>query len=90
LQELCFPKLVRGTSSDRTQTNRSTPKALPAIERVTFFNESGFAVMKVKAKTIAVDYRGRVAAFSQSTEWLAAGGWVHDHQFSRQFKAEML
>jgi len=63
------------------------------IELVTFFNEeSGFAVMKIKAKghRELITVVGSLPSVNPG-EWLTAeGGWVHDHQFGRQFKAEML
>src|SRR5215471_370857 len=63
------------------------------IERVTFFNEeSGFAVLKVKAKghRDLVTVVGSLASVSAG-EWVTAEGrWVHDREFGLQFKAEML
>ncbi len=63
------------------------------IERVTFFNEeSGFGVLKVKAK----GHRDlvTVVGFLPSAnpgEWVTAEGrWIQDREFGLQFRAEML
>jgi exodeoxyribonuclease V alpha subunit len=63
------------------------------IERVTFFNEdSGFAVLQVKAKghRDLVSVVGSLPSVSAG-EWLTAEGqWVQDREFGQQFRAEML
>jgi exodeoxyribonuclease V alpha subunit len=63
------------------------------IERVTFFNEeTGFAVMKVKAKghRELVTVVGLLPSVNPG-EWLTAEGrWVQDQQFGPQFKADLL
>ena len=63
------------------------------IERVTFFNEeTGFAVLKVKAKghRDLVAVVGSLASVSPG-EWInAQGRWIQDREFGQQFKAEML
>ncbi|MCC6233556.1 MAG: ATP-dependent RecD-like DNA helicase [Verrucomicrobiales bacterium] len=63
------------------------------IERVTFHNEeTGFAVLKVKAKghRDLVSVVGSLASVSPG-EWLnAQGSWVQDREFGRQFKADLL
>ncbi|MHB9010292.1 MAG: YrrC family ATP-dependent DNA helicase, partial [Limisphaerales bacterium] len=63
------------------------------IERVTFFNEdSGFSVLKVKAKghRDLVTVVGSLASVSAG-EWVTAEGrWVQDREFGLQFRAEML
>lgn len=63
------------------------------IERVTFFNEeNGFAVLKVKVRgqRDEVTVVGSLASVSPG-EWLTAEGcWVHDREFGRQFKAQLL
>ncbi|MHB9005354.1 MAG: SF1B family DNA helicase RecD2 [Limisphaerales bacterium] len=63
------------------------------IERVTFFNEdSGFCVLKVKAKghRDLVTVVGSLASVSAG-EWVSAEGrWVQDWEFGQQFRAEML
>ena len=63
------------------------------IERVTFFNEdSGFSVLKVKAKghRDLVTVVGSLASVSAG-EWVTAEGrWVQDREFGQQFRAEML
>ena len=63
------------------------------IERVTFFSEeTGYAVLKVKAK----GHRDLVAVVGSlpsvsAGEWVTAQGiWVRDREFGLQFKAEML
>ncbi len=63
------------------------------IDRVTFHNEdSGFAVMRIKAKghRDLVTVVGSLASVSAG-EWLTAQGqWVQDREFGLQFRAEML
>jgi exodeoxyribonuclease V alpha subunit len=63
------------------------------IERVTFHNEdTGFAVLKVKAKghRDLVTVVGSLASVSPG-EWVTAEGrWVQDREFGQQFRAEML
>jgi len=63
------------------------------IERVTFFNEdSGYAVLKVKAKGHRdnVTVVGSLPSVSAG-EWVTAEGrWVQDREFGLQFRAEML
>ena len=63
------------------------------IERVTFHNEdTGFAVLKVKAKghRDLVSVVGSLASVSPG-EWVTAEGrWIQDKEFGQQFKAEML
>jgi exodeoxyribonuclease V alpha subunit len=63
------------------------------IERVTFHNEdTGFAVLKVKAKghRDLVSVVGSLASVSPG-EWInAQGRWVQDREFGQQFRAEML
>ncbi len=63
------------------------------IERVTFFNEdSGFGVLKVKAKghRDLVTVVGSLPSVS-AWEWLTAQGrWVQDREYGQQFRAEML
>ncbi len=74
------------------------PSTLPEtlsglIERVTFFNEeSGFGVLKVKARghRELVTVVGSLPSVSAG-EWLTAQGrWVQDCQFGPQFRADML
>jgi hypothetical protein len=63
------------------------------IERVTFFNEdSGFGVLKVKAKghRDLVTVVGSLPSVSAG-EWLTAQGrWVQGREYGQQFRAEML
>jgi len=63
------------------------------IERVTYSNEdSGFSVLKVKAKEHRdlVTVVGSLPSVSAG-EWLnAQGRWVQDREFGLQFRAEML
>lgn len=63
------------------------------IERVTFFNDdSGFSVIKVKAKghRDPVTVVGSLPSVSAG-EWVTAEGhWIQDREFGRQFKAEIL
>jgi len=63
------------------------------IERVTFFNDdSGFSVIKVKAKghRDPVTVVGSLPSVSAG-EWVTAEGhWIQDREFGLQFKAEML
>ena len=63
------------------------------IERVTFFNpDTGFAVMKVKARghRELVTVVGALAAVNAG-EWLTAEGtWVQDRQFGLQLRAQTL
>ena len=63
------------------------------IERVTFFNDdSGFSVIKVKAKghRDPVTVIGSLPSVSAG-EWVTAEGhWIQDREFGLQFKAEML
>lgn len=63
------------------------------IERVTFFNEdTGFAVLRVNVKghRDPVTVVGSLPSVSAG-EWLTAEGqWVHDREFGRQLKAEVL
>jgi exodeoxyribonuclease V alpha subunit len=63
------------------------------IERVTFFNEdSGFGVLKVKAKghRELVTVVGALPSASAG-EWLTAQGrWVQDREYGQQFRAEVL
>src|SRR5512137_513354 len=63
------------------------------IERVTFFNEeTGFAVLKVKAK----GHRDEVTVVGTlpsvgAGEWVTAEGhWVRDREFGLQFRAELI
>jgi exodeoxyribonuclease V alpha subunit len=75
-------------------SNASPQESLTGlIERVTFFNEeTGFAVMKVKAKghRELVTVVGLLPSVNPG-EWLTAEGrWVQDQQFGPQFKAELL
>ena len=72
----------------------SPPESLSGlIERVTFFNEeNGFAVLKVKVRgrRELVTVVGGLASVNPG-EWLTAEGrWVHDREFGRQFRAELL
>jgi exodeoxyribonuclease V alpha subunit len=63
------------------------------IERVTFHNEdTGFAVLKVKAKghRDLVTVVGSLASVSPGESINAQGGWVQDREFGQQFRAEML
>ena len=74
--------------------NTALPESLAGlIERVTFFNEdSGFAVLKVKVQGIR-DYVTVVGPLPSvnAGEWVnAQGRWIHDKEFGRQFKAELL
>lgn len=63
------------------------------IERVTFHNEeSGFAVMKVKAKghRDLVSVVGSLASVSAG-EWVTPEGhWIQDREFGLQFRADLL
>ena len=63
------------------------------IEHVMFHNEeTGFAVLKVKAKgrRDLVSVVGSLASVSPG-EWInAQGRWIQDREFGQQFKAEML
>ena len=63
------------------------------IERVTFFNEeSGFGVLKVKAKgqRDLVTVVGSLPS-ANAGEWVTAEGrWIQDREFGLQFRAEML
>ena len=63
------------------------------IERVTFFNDdTGFAVLKVKAKGHRdfVTVLGSVPSVSAG-EWVTAEGrWIQDKEFGLQLRAEML
>ena len=63
------------------------------IERVTFFSEeTGYAVLKVKAKghRDLVTVVGSLPSVSAG-EWVTAQGiWVRDREFGLQFKADML
>src|SRR5678809_1247224 len=91
---MCIRDRPRHVQVTELQTKPGPLESLTGlIERVTFFNEeSGFAVMKVKAKgqRELITVVGSLPSVNPG-EWLAAeGGWVHDHQFGRQFKAEML
>lgn len=70
----------------------AAPESLTGlIERVTFFNEeNGFAVLKVKGQRELVTVVGSLPSVSAG-EWLTAEGrWVHDREFGRQFRAELL
>jgi exodeoxyribonuclease V alpha subunit len=63
------------------------------IERVTFHNEdTGFAVLKVKAKghRDLVTVVGSLASVSPGERINAQGRWVQDREFGQQFRAEML
>ena len=78
----------------RQQTPTSFADSLSGlIERVTFFNEdTGFAVLKVKAKghRDLVSVVGSVPS-ANAGEWVTAEGrWVQDREFGQQFRAEML
>jgi exodeoxyribonuclease V alpha subunit len=63
------------------------------VERVTFFNEeNGFAVLKVKVRgqRDEVTMLGSLPSATPG-EWVTAEGhWVHDRQFGRQFRADLL
>jgi exodeoxyribonuclease V alpha subunit len=63
------------------------------VERVTFFNEeNGFAVLKVKVRgqRDEVTMVGSLPSVTPG-EWVTAEGqWVHDRQFGRQFRADLL
>lgn len=77
-----------------TPTSKPVAESLSGlIERVTFFNEeTGFAVLKVKAK----GHRDQVTVIGSlplvsAGEWLTAEGqWIQDREFGLQFRAEML
>ena len=76
------------------KTAAMPPESLSGlIERVTFVNEdSGFSVLKVKAKghRDLVTVIGSLPSVSAG-EWLTAQGrWVQDREFGLQFRAEML
>jgi len=76
------------------RTPASHPESLSGlIERVTFFNEeTGFAVLKVKAKghRELLTVVGALPSVSAG-EWLnAQGQWVRDKEFGLQFRAELL
>ncbi|MEI7935367.1 MAG: ATP-dependent RecD-like DNA helicase [Verrucomicrobiota bacterium] len=78
----------------RTEAPSRQPESLTGlIERVTFFNEeNGWAVLKVKATghRDLVAVVGSLASVSAG-EWVTAEGhWVHDREFGRQFRADML
>ena len=82
--------------------NGGVPPAVPVapaeslaglIERVTFFNEdTGFAVLKVKAKgqRDLVSVVGTLPAVSAGEYLHAEGRWARDPQFGLQFRAEHL
>jgi exodeoxyribonuclease V alpha subunit len=78
----------------RTEAPSRQPESLTGlIERVTFFNEeNGWAVLKVKA----TGHRDLVAVVGSlpsvsAGEWVTAEGhWVHDREFGRQFRADVL
>ena len=77
-----------------TPTSKPVAESLSGlIERVTFFNEeTGFAVLKVKAKghREQVTVIGSLPSVSAG-EWLTAEGqWIQDREFGLQFRAEML
>jgi exodeoxyribonuclease V alpha subunit len=63
------------------------------IERVTFFNDdTGFGVLKVKAKghRDLVTVVGSLPS-ANAGEWVTAEGrWIQDREFGLQFRAEML
>jgi exodeoxyribonuclease V alpha subunit len=76
------------------QQSSTLPESLSGlIERVTYSNEdSGFSVLKVKAKghRDLVTVVGSLPSVSAG-EWLTAQGrWVQDREFGLQFRAEML
>ncbi len=76
------------------QQSSTLPESLSGlIERVTYSNEdSGFSVLKVKAKghRDLVTVVGSLPSVSAG-EWLnAQGRWVQDREFGLQFRAEML
>jgi exodeoxyribonuclease V alpha subunit len=78
----------------RTEAPSRQPESLSGlIERVTFFNEAnGWAVLKVKATghRDLVAVVGSLASVSAG-EWVTAEGhWVHDREFGRQFRADVL
>jgi exodeoxyribonuclease V alpha subunit len=81
-------------SAPAQKTAAMPPESLSGlIERVTFVNEdSGFSVLKVKAKghRDLVTVIGSLPSVSAG-EWLTAQGrWVQDREFGLQFRAEML
>src|SRR5205809_8146205 len=75
----------------KTSTSRETLSGL--IERVTFFNEeTGFAVLRVKAKghRDLVTVVGSLPGVSAG-EWLTAEGvWVREREHGLQLKADIL
>jgi exodeoxyribonuclease V alpha subunit len=78
----------------RTEAPSRQPESLSGlIERVTFFNEeNGWAVLKVKATghRDLVAVVGSLASVSAG-EWVTAEGhWVHDREYGRQFRADVL
>ena len=75
------------------QQNRPPESLAGLIERITFFNaENGFGVLQVKAK----GHRDLVTVVgslpvANAGEWLVAEGqWIHDRQYGRQFRADVL
>ncbi len=86
--------LIRTIRPLQTTTQKPFAESLSGlIERVTFHNEdTGFAVLKVKAKghRDLVTIVGSLASVSPG-EWVTAEGlWIQDKEFGQQFKAEMI
>jgi exodeoxyribonuclease V alpha subunit len=84
----------------RTISHLNAPQSSPAseslsglIERVTFFNdETGYAVLKVKAKgrRDLVTVVGSLPSVNPG-EWIhAEGRWIQDREFGLQFRSELL
>jgi exodeoxyribonuclease V alpha subunit len=75
------------------QQSRPPESLSGLIERITFFNaENGFGVLQVKAKgqRDLVTVIGSLPV-ANAGEWLVAEGqWVHDRQYGRQFRADVL
>jgi exodeoxyribonuclease V alpha subunit len=62
-----------------------------SVERVTFHNEdSGFAVLKVKARSDLVPVVGHAASISAGEFIHAVGVWFTDRTHGLQFKADFL
>ena len=81
------------------QARFEAPNAAPSealagtVERVTFHNaETGFAVLKVKArgKRDLITVVGHAAAISAGEFVNASGVWVNDRAHGLQFKAQVL
>lgn len=79
--------------SGEVTPNENLAKVEGVVERVTFHNsESGFSVLRVKAKGIAelITVVGHVSSVSPGEHLIGWGEWVHNKDYGQQLKAKTI